>query len=51
MSQLAGQRVVVFGGGSGVGLAAGKLLASHDAEVILGGRDRAALDAAVKEVG
>ncbi len=38
MSLLKGQRAVVFGGASGAGLAAAKLLASQGAEVILGGR-------------
>lgn len=32
------QRIVVFGGGSGVGLAAAKLLAARGAEVIIAGR-------------
>jgi NAD(P)-dependent dehydrogenase (short-subunit alcohol dehydrogenase family) len=35
---LDGQKVVVFGGGSGAGLAAAKLLASKGAEVIIGSR-------------
>jgi NAD(P)-dependent dehydrogenase (short-subunit alcohol dehydrogenase family) len=35
---LKGQRAVVFGGASGAGLAAAKLLASSGAEVIIGGR-------------
>jgi NAD(P)-dependent dehydrogenase (short-subunit alcohol dehydrogenase family) len=33
-----GQKIVVFGGGSGVGLAAAKLLAKRGAEVIVAGR-------------
>ena len=51
MALLDGQRVVVFGGGSGVGLASAKLLASHGAEVIVSGRDAKMLDAAAKEIG
>src|SRR5262249_49501080 len=38
-AMLEGQRVVVFGGGSGAGLACAKLLAAHGAEVIITGRD------------
>lgn len=49
-SDLAGQTVVVLGGSSGIGLAAGELLASVGARVILGGRDRSRLDAAVTRV-
>jgi NAD(P)-dependent dehydrogenase (short-subunit alcohol dehydrogenase family) len=45
---LKGQRVVVFGGGSGVGLASAKLLAAHGAEVVVTGRDAAKLDAATR---
>jgi NAD(P)-dependent dehydrogenase (short-subunit alcohol dehydrogenase family) len=47
---LEGQKVVVFGGGSGVGLASAKLLASKGAEVVITGRDGGKLDAAVKGV-
>lgn len=36
--RLAGQRAVVFGGASGAGLAAAKLLAAEGADVIIGGR-------------
>lgn len=35
---LAGQKVVVFGGGSGVGLASAKLAASNGASVVIAGR-------------
>jgi NAD(P)-dependent dehydrogenase (short-subunit alcohol dehydrogenase family) len=38
MTTLEGQRIVVFGGGSGVGLASARLLASHGAEVVVAGR-------------
>lgn len=45
--RLDGQHVVVFGGGSGVGLASARLLAAHGATVTITGRDRAKLDAAI----
>lgn len=49
-SALAGQSVVVLGGSSGIGLAAGELLAAVGARVVLAGRDRTRLDAAVARV-
>lgn len=48
---LEGQKVVVFGGGSGVGLAAAKLLASKGAEVIITGRREDTLKDAAREIG
>jgi len=42
---------VVFGGGSGVGLASAKLLAAQGASVTIAGRDQAKLDAAVAGTG
>ncbi len=45
-AKLGGQRVVVFGGGSGAGLAAAKLLASEGAEVVVTGRSPEKLEAA-----
>ncbi|MWA06192.1 SDR family oxidoreductase [Actinomadura sp. LD22] len=45
---LAGQTAVVIGGSSGIGLAAGAMLASLGARVVLTGRDKARLDAAVE---
>ncbi|HEY4122413.1 MAG TPA: SDR family oxidoreductase [Byssovorax sp.] len=47
--KLEGQKVVVFGGGSGVGLAAARLLASHGAEVVISGRGADKLAKAAKE--
>ncbi len=47
-ASLEGLRVVVFGGGSGAGLAAAKLCASHGAEVIIAGRGVEKLDAVTK---
>ncbi|QKG21338.1 SDR family NAD(P)-dependent oxidoreductase [Actinomadura verrucosospora] len=45
---LAGQTAVILGGSSGIGLAAGAMLASLGARVVLTGRDKARLDAAVE---
>ncbi|HEU5032389.1 MAG TPA: SDR family oxidoreductase [Spirillospora sp.] len=45
---LAGQTAVIIGGSSGIGLAAGAMLASLGARVVLTGRDKARLDAAVE---
>ena len=47
---LEGQKVVVFGGGSGVGLATAKLLASKGAEIVITGRGADKLAAAAKDV-
>ncbi|MDL4819279.1 SDR family NAD(P)-dependent oxidoreductase [Actinomadura opuntiae] len=44
---LAGQTAVILGGSSGIGLAAGAMLASLGARVVLTGRDKARLGAAV----
>jgi NAD(P)-dependent dehydrogenase (short-subunit alcohol dehydrogenase family) len=46
---LQGQKVVVFGGGSGAGLAAAKLLRSNGAEVIVTGRSLEKMKAAKKD--
>jgi len=46
-----GQRVVIFGGGSGVGFASAKLLASKGAEVVIAGRDASQMERAGKELG
>jgi NAD(P)-dependent dehydrogenase (short-subunit alcohol dehydrogenase family) len=43
---LEGQRVVVFGGGSGAGLAAARLLAAHGADVVVTGRNLQKMEAA-----
>jgi NAD(P)-dependent dehydrogenase (short-subunit alcohol dehydrogenase family) len=51
-SKLEGQRVVVFGGGSGAGLASAKLLAASGAEVVVAGRGgRGGLDDVAKALG
>ena len=47
-SKLEGQRVVVFGGASGAGLATAKLLAGQGAEVVVAGRGAKALDVATQ---
>jgi len=46
-----GEKVVVFGGGSGAGLASAKLLASLGAEVVVAGRDEGKLAATASEIG
>ncbi|MQY05627.1 SDR family NAD(P)-dependent oxidoreductase [Actinomadura macrotermitis] len=48
---LAGASVVIVGGTSGIGLAAGALLRGIGARVVLVGRDQARLDAAVARTG
>lgn len=47
---LAGSTVVIIGGSSGIGLAAGALLHGLGARAVLVGRDRARLDAAVDRI-
>ncbi|SPT49443.1 3-oxoacyl-[acyl-carrier-protein] reductase FabG [Actinomadura madurae] len=47
---LAGRTAVILGGSSGIGLAAGELLASAGARIVLAGRDKERLDAAVARV-
>ena len=51
MAKLNGKVAVVTGGNSGMGLATAKLFVSEGAKVLITGRDQAALDAAVKEIG
>lgn len=48
---LKGQRVLVTGGGSGLGFGIAKCLAASGAEVVLVGRRESALQAAVAEIG
>jgi len=48
---LAGQKIVVFGGTSGIGLAAAKLAAENGASAKITGRDQARLDKAIGEIG
>ncbi|MFH8393133.1 SDR family oxidoreductase [Streptomyces sp. NPDC018036] len=48
---LAGQRVVVMGGSSGIGEAAAALFAADGAEVVVTGRDREKLEAAAGRIG
>jgi 3-oxoacyl-[acyl-carrier protein] reductase len=47
---LAGKVAIVTGGGRGIGLAIGRLLAEDGASVVVSGRDAARLEAAVKEL-
>jgi NAD(P)-dependent dehydrogenase (short-subunit alcohol dehydrogenase family) len=48
---LQGRYVVVMGGSSGIGEATAALVAADGAEVVITGRDRARLDAAVERIG
>jgi NAD(P)-dependent dehydrogenase (short-subunit alcohol dehydrogenase family) len=45
------RQVAVIGGGTGIGLETARLLAGKGAQVIIGGRDRDRLDAAVTQLG
>lgn len=51
MTRLANKVIVLTGAGSGIGLAAVKLFAAQGAQLMLAGRNEAALAAAVKQVG
>ncbi|MFB9931402.1 SDR family oxidoreductase [Amycolatopsis halotolerans] len=51
MGQLEGKTAVVTGGSSGIGLAAAERFAAEGAYVFVTGRNRDALDAAVKTIG
>ncbi|MGV9293438.1 SDR family oxidoreductase [Amycolatopsis sp. NPDC003676] len=51
MGQLEGKTAVVTGGSSGIGLAAAERFAEEGAHVFITGRNRDALDAAVKTIG
>ena len=51
MKKLEGKIALVTGGTSGIGLATAKRFVSEGAEVIISGRRKEALDAAVKELG
>jgi NAD(P)-dependent dehydrogenase (short-subunit alcohol dehydrogenase family) len=51
MTTLEGQKVVVFGGSSGVGLATAQTLAGRGAQVVITGRDAATIAAAVPQIG
>ena len=48
---LAGQKIIIFGGTSGIGLAAAKLAAENGAAINITGRDQARLDKAIGEIG
>ncbi len=51
MGKLDGKVAVITGGSAGMGLATAKLFAHEGARVIVTGRDQAALDAAVRDIG
>ena len=48
---LSGQKILITGGSSGIGMAAAKLLKANGANVTINGRDQAKLDAAAKQLG
>ena len=49
--QLAGQKIIIFGGTSGIGFATARLAADEGADVVVTGRDQVRLDKAVSELG
>jgi NADP-dependent 3-hydroxy acid dehydrogenase YdfG len=51
MDHVAGKTVVITGASRGIGAASARVLAQMGAHVVLGARDKAALDALAKEIG
>jgi len=51
MAKLSGKIAIVTGGNSGIGLATAKLFAAEGAQVVVTGRRKAELDAAVADIG
>lgn len=51
MGKLDGKVAVITGGSTGMGLATAKFFVREGAQVVITGRDRAALDAAIQEIG
>ncbi len=51
MGMLAGKTAMITGGSSGIGLSVAKMFADEGAQVIISGRNRRALDDAVRQIG
>jgi NAD(P)-dependent dehydrogenase (short-subunit alcohol dehydrogenase family) len=51
MSRFDNRHVLIFGGNSGIGLAAARAFASEGAHLTIAGRDPATLDSAAREIG